>query len=299
MAKHSILTSLMIDKAKATGKRYDLPDGPGGIPGFACRVSERGAKTFSLRYRVKGTHKQKRFPCGEYPTTSLADARVKAREAWELARRGIDPQPDEPDEESPEPDRSTVAAVAADYVARYLKRNTRRWRDAEQMLARDVLPGWGERPIQSIARGDVLDLVDGIVDRGSPVSANRVLSLIKRFLNWAVQRGIVEVNVAAGIKPPHKEKPRERCLSEAEVRAVWQALDQLGYPFGVIGKLLLLTGQRRSEIAGLHWGALDLEGGVLRLAGSATKTGVEHVLPLPNAAVELLRTVPRIDDSPR
>jgi integrase len=299
MLKQRILTSLMVERAKATGKRYDLPDGPGGVPGFACRVSERGIKTFSLRYRVKGTLRQRRLSCGEYLTTSLADARTKAREAFELARRGIDPAPIEPkDETTCGADRNSVAATAADYVERYLKRNTRRWRDAEQTLARDVLPCWGERPIQDIARRDVLDLIDGIVDRGSPVAANRVLSQVKRFFNWLVQRGVINVNVATGIKPPHKEKPRERRLSEAEIRAVWQAFDRIGYPFGVLGKLLLLTGQRRGEIAGLRWADLDLEAGVLRWDGTATKTGVEHLLPLSGAAVALLRTLPRIDDSP-
>ncbi len=137
-----------------------------------------------------------------------------------------------------------------------------------------------------------------MVDRGSPVSANRALSLIKRFLNWAVERGIVEANVAAGIKPPHKEKPRERSLSEAEIKAVWRAFERMGWPFGPLGQLLLLTGQRRGEIAGLRWADLDLEAGVLRLAGTATKTGAEHLLPLSRAAVGLLRTLHRLDNSP-
>ena len=85
----------------------------------------------------------------------------------------------------------TVASMAAEYVERHLKRNTRRWRDAEQMLARDVLPNWGHRPAKDIGRRDVLDLIDGIMDR-SPVSANRVLSLIRRLFNWSMERGIVE-----------------------------------------------------------------------------------------------------------
>ena len=83
--------------------------------------------------------------------------------------------------------------MAAEYVERHLKRNTRRWRDAEQMLARDVLPKWGHRPANDISRRDVLDLTDGILDR-SPVSANRVLSLIRRMYNWGIERGIVETN---------------------------------------------------------------------------------------------------------
>ena len=295
MAKQGILTTLMIEKAKPRpGKRYDLLDGPHGLPGFTCRVSERGVKTFALRYWLKGT--QRRLTLGRWPVLTLAAARAAARAALETAATGVDPATAKV-EAKRERERDSVEAIVGRYVERYLKKETRRWHDAERMFARDVLPIWGGRPIQGIDRRDVLDLVDGISDRGSPVAANRTLSLIKRFLNWAVEDGYVEANVAAGIKARHKETPRERILSETEIRAAWQAFDQLGYPFGVLGQLLLLTGQRRGEMAGLRWDDLDLEAGALHLAGAATKTGVAHVVPLPRAAVALLQGLPRIDGS--
>jgi integrase len=93
----------------------------------------------------------------------------------------------------------------------------------------------------------------------------------------------------------HKEKPRERSLNEGEIKAVWPAFQQQGWPFGPLGQLLLLTCQRRGEIAGLRW--IDLDAGVLRLTGAATKTGAMHMLPLSGAAVEILRALPRIGDS--
>jgi integrase len=302
--KH-ILTQLAIEKAKTRGRRYDLPDGPGGVPGLMLRVSERGVKTFALRFRLRD--EQPRMTLGKHPGMTLAGARTAARDALALVDQGIDPRKAkiiegvvvevDPAAAAAEADRNSVAAVAAEYVERYLKRNTKRWRDAEQMLARDVLPVLGERCIASLTRRDVLDVVDAVVDRGSPVSANRVLSLLKRFLGWAVERGVLGANSAAGVKPPHKERPRERSLSEAELAAVWAAFERMGWPFGPLGKLLLLSGQRRGEIAGLRWSELDVEAGVLRLAGTATKTGVEHLVPLSRAAVEILRGLPKIDDS--
>jgi integrase len=269
------------------------------------RVSERGVKTFALRFRLG--EQQPRMTLGSAAVLSLLEARTAARDALTLVAQGIDPRKAkiiqgvvvkvDPAAAAAEADRNTVAAVAAEYVERYLKRNTRRWRDAEQMLARDVLPALGKRPIASITRRDVLDVVDAVVDRGSPVAANRCLSLIRRFLNWAVGRAIVTTNVAAGIKKPHRETARERSLSADELRCVWPAFTAMGWPFGPLGQLLLLLGQRRGEIAGLRWADLDLEAGVLHLSGIATKTGVEHVLPLSRAAVEILRSLPRIGDS--
>jgi integrase len=295
MLRHPLLTQLAVDRAKARGRRYELPDGPGGVPGFGVRVGEHGAKTFVIRYRVGG--RQRRLKIGSAAIMTLLEARQRARIALAQVEQDLDPAAARL-EERRERERNSVAAVAAEYVAKHLKRNTRRWRDAEQMLARDVLPALGDRPLASITRRDVLDVVDAVVDRGSPVSANRVLSLVKRLLGWAVQRGIVQLNVAAGLKPPHREKPRERALSEAEVRAVWQAFEAMGWPFGSFGELLLLTGQRRGEVAGMRWADLDLERGVWRLPGESNKTGREYLLPLSLAAVEILRALPRIGDGP-
>ena len=293
MANPALLTQLAVDKVKARGERDNRP--VGGVPGLVLRISKDGRKSYSLRYRLGD--KQPRLTLGQHPVMTLAAAKDAAIAALEMASKGDDPVAAKADA-ARERDRNSVAGVAAEYVERHLKRNTRRWRDAEQMLKRDVLPALGSRPITLIKRHDVLDVVDAVVDRGSPVAANRVLTLIKRLLNWAVERGIVESNVAAGIKPPHRETPRERSLSETEIEAVWQAFDQMAYPFGVLGKLLLLTGQRRGEVACLKWADLDLGKGVLRLAGTATKTGVEHLLPLSGAAVEVLHSLPRVGDSP-
>ena len=135
--------------------------------------------------------------------------RRRAQDALALVDRGVDPATVKV-ETKRERERDSVEAIAAEYVERYLKRNTRRWRDAEQMLARDVLPRLGRAArSQSITRRDVLDLVDAISDRGSPVSANRTLSLIKRFLNWAVERGVVEV----------ERRRRDQAAAQGEARA--------------------------------------------------------------------------------
>ncbi len=94
----------------------------------------------------------------------------------------------------------------------------------------------------------------------------------------------------------HKEKPRERSLNEGEIKAVWPAFQQQGWPFGPLGKLLLLTCQRRGEIAGLRWIDLDLSRRPTA-DGGRDQNRRQHMLPLSGAAVEILRALPRIGDS--
>jgi Arm DNA-binding domain len=206
MAQNRILTALMVEKSKARpDRRYDLPDGPGGIPGLALRVSERGVKTFSLRYRVNGK-KMGRITLGQHPMLSLGDARMKAREALALVEQGIDPAEAARAAKAasgPEPDRDRVEAVIEQYAARYLRRNTKRPRDAEQMLRRE-LRQYLDQPLRTITPRDVLELIDGIADRGSPVSANRALDPDQALLR------------VGGRAPDHRDQHRRRTQARAQ-----------------------------------------------------------------------------------
>jgi integrase len=262
-------------------------------PALRLVVQPTGSRSFAVRTRIHGRTVKITLDKRAIGT-DLVKARDAARDLLAKIAAGRDPRA----ERTERKERGTVAEVTADYVERHLKRNTRRWRDAEQMLKRDVLPQWGTRPMASITRRDVLDLVDGVLDRGSPVSANRVLSRIKALFNWAIARSVVEHNPAFGIKEPHREQPREKTLSEAELRAIWGAFNAMGHPFGPLCKLLLLTAQRRGEVAAMRWDQLDFSDAVWRLEASDTKAARAHIVPLAPVAVELLRHLPRVDHSP-
>jgi integrase len=282
MAKR--LTELACERAlPKAGRRLELFDGPGGVPGLALRITPRGVKSWSLMLRVAG--KQRRVTLGRYPELGLADARRAARAALEQADRGIVPG---------RAGKATLASVAASYSERHVKRN--RLRSAtriEQMLAGSILPVLGARPIGSIRRADVLDLADDIAAR-APIMANRVQSLLKRLLAWAVERGELEASPIAGMRPAVREKSRARVLSDAELGAVWRAAGELGWPFGHITRLLILTAARRSEIAGLAWHEIDVDRGLWVKPAARTKAGREHVLPLSEAVLELLAGLPRV-----
>jgi integrase len=292
MAQQRILTALMVEKAKPRpGARYDLPDGPGGIPGLALRVTERGVKTYSLRYRLHIT--MRRVTLGKHPVLSLGDARARAREALRLVEEGKDPAALA--EAEGQAARRTVAAVVAAYVEKRLKPRARRWADVEAMLRRDVVAAWGSRPIAEITKRDVRDLIGAIHARGAPVVANRVLSHLRGLFKWAIRNDYTTANPALDIDRPHDERPRERVLTEAELRAVWAAWGAMGYPFGTLGQLLLLTGQRRGEWAGASWSEIEFGRAVWNLPGSRSKTGAAQLLPLVPQVLAILEAIPRME----
>jgi integrase len=295
MKSSKVLTAIVVEKAKATpGARREIFDGPGGISGFGLRIGESGAKSFILLYRFGG--RVRRLTIGRHPVVSLADARTKARKALERVEHGIDPAAEEADHK--ERGRDTVAAWVEKFIERWAKPRNRTWRPIEQMFGRDVLPRWGERPITSITKRDVLAMLDEIVDRGSPIAANRTLAHVAKFTKWLVDRGVLQVDFAAGVKMPAPERSRTRRLSHDEIAALWAAWDPMGYPFGVIGKVLLLTAQRRGEVASMRWDQLDLRRRVWILEAADTKTEEEHLLPLTDMVIEILAGVPRVDGLP-
>ena len=281
-----ILTQLAVDKAKPRAARYEISDGPGGVPGFALRVGATGDKSYVVRVRVGGV--QRRVLIGNAAVLPLAEARARARKIVDQAREGIDPAPREA------PRRETVAAVVEEYLARHVRRNLRSSAAIERRLKRDIVATWGARPVDSIRRRDVVALADDIADR-APVSANRTLQLAHRFFAWAVKRSIIEVNPASGVDLPHKERGRDRVLGDAELAAAWRAFEDMGWPWGDFGRLLALSAARRAEWAEARWSEIDLERVTWAVPPERHKSGAGLVLPLTPAMVDILAAMPRVD----
>ena len=131
-----------------------------------------------------------------------------------------------------------------------------------------------------LAKSDIRSILDGIVARGAPIHANRVLAYLRRLFNWAVERDIIAVSPAEKIKAPTAERSRDRTLSAAELAAVWNATASLGAPFDAYFQLLILTGQRRNEVAGARWTEFDLERGEWTIPASRAKNGTKHIVHL-------------------
>jgi integrase len=284
--KISELTLRRLKPPKA-GRRLLGPDGV--VPGMRWRHNQDGTFTADLRPRIDG--RQVPIIVGHHPQVGLAEIRKRAWQIKEELRQGIDPRHREL-----EPKRYTVTEVVEKFIERKIK-PAKRWREVEAMLQRDLVAAWGDRPIASITERHALDLIEEI-ERRAPVVANRNVRLLKRLGAWAVKAKYLQANSFADLERVHKEQPRQRWLTEDEIGKVWPAFEQMGYPFGTIGQLLLLLGARRGEVASMKWAQLDLQRGLWRLPPMATKTNAEHLVPLPPLAVEILRQIPRIDGSP-
>ena len=193
----------------------------------------------------------------------------------------------------------TVEVVVKRFVELHCRRvnRPRTVEGTQQLLDLHVLPRWRRRLIKDITRRNVLDLLDGLVESGRPLAANRVLAAIRKLFNWAMARDIIASSPCAGVKPPSAENVRDRVLSDAELRGIWLAADKLDGPFAALTKLLLLTGQRRDEVARMTWSEVDLNSRLWTLPKERSKNGKPHDIPLSKPAVEILELLPRIGDT--
>ncbi|WP_425416969.1 tyrosine-type recombinase/integrase [Oricola indica] len=286
MQKSAALTDALVRNAKPeVDRQFEIWDGR--VSGFGLRVSPSGTKAFVLVYRHAG--RPKRMTLGRYPDLSLAEARSRAFEAKGMIASGIDPKPAKPVEESRD---HSFVSVVGDFIERHAKRKTRSWQQTEQILHREFVSVLGKQSIEEIEKRDVARILDGIVDRGSPSAANHAFRIIRKFFNWCVEQGLVDVSPVMGLKPPAKSVDRDRVLSDNEVARIWIASDQVPYPYGTIVKLLLLTGQRRDEVVSMRRDELDLDNAHWTIAAERTKNGKPNEVPLSPQAVQLLRDAP-------
>jgi integrase len=191
--------------------------------------------------------------------------------------------------------------VAVDYLERYVRPNSREstYKEAKRDLERDALRKWRSRPVASISRRDVIDLIDGIVERGAGVQANRTLTRLRALFDWAIDKERLAILPADRMKQPTQERARDRVLSDDELRWLWQACDVVGSPFGPLVRLLVLTAQRRDEVASMTWSEISLDRRVWIIPRHKAKNDCEHEVQLSDfAVIELrrLRSLPRIGD---
>lgn len=284
------LTTKAIESLKPDpDKRLEMPDP--ALAGLYLIVQPTGVKSWALRYRFDG--KPAKLTLGRWPVMGVADARVAATASLDVLDHGRNPADEKKATAAAtvQTDRDKVAAVIDLFLKRHASHN-RRGDDVAAMFRREVLAKWGARNIQSITKRDVIDVLDVIVDRGSPVTSNRLRAHLNTLFNWAKGRDIIQANPLDGIKPPAPEKARDRVLTNDEIRLFWQATGGMEYPFGPLYRALLLTGQRLREVAEMTW--REVEGGIWTLPASRSKNGDEHTVPLSPEVVDILQSLPKV-----
>ena len=307
-ARHQPLTDRGIRALVPRDTPTDLRDG--GLRGLIVTVLPSGRRQFSVRYRFRGT--QRRFILGDYPDVTLAEARKRARRAQAAIDDGHDPAGDRRTAKAPRTD--LVSALVEHYLAKHARTFKRSADEDERILTVNVLPYWRDRSVRDLTRRDVRALVERVVDRGSPIMANRTLADVRTMLNFAVDHDWIDANPASRIKKPAPEFSRDRVLSEDELRRLWRLLERLpttaerpapgrkgtsGDPddpicpvsprLAALVKVRLLLAQRGGETARMRWRDLDLEAGWWTIPATDTKNGEPHRVPLTVDAAALIR----------
>lgn len=261
--------------------------------GFGLRVTRDGRKSWFVKYRVGG--RRPRVTFGTYPVLSLADARTEATRILRDAVLGVDAAAVRREERATE----TFRQLATTYLEQYAKLNKKSWQEDERILNHDILPVLGNVKAKEIRRRDVVELLAKIAARPAPVLANRVLALLSKMFNFAIEHDIVENSPCHGVKKPAKERPRERVLSGDELRSLWTEIATMSPVMRGLFQLMVMTAQRGYEVRSMRKDELDLTAGWWTIPGEKTKNGLTHRVPLPAQTMQLVRKMIALSgDSP-
>lgn len=310
MAK-SVLTQKKLEAiaksaaAKGYTVRTEIPDA--GQPGLYLVVQPSGSMSWAFRYRHAGRPRKMTigpFVLGEDATFTLAKAREAAQEASRIASDGRDPAEVREEEKAPEPEPvkvDLVGDVLDEFVKRHVKKKNRESTQTNTIsfIDKRIRPEWKDRDIRTITKRDVVKLLDDIADSGAPETAARVRAILSKFFNWAVDRDIVDSSPVPKGSTAKQGASRERVLTDHEVRLVWLACEKVGWPFGPLVKLLLLTAQRRNEVAHAPRSEFELGGNnqLWTIPPERSKNGKEHLVPLTSLVQEVISGLPKVGDT--
>lgn len=307
MPQHSFnpqwIERLRYDPAKAPPSgRMEIEDTY--CPGLLLRVTPRGVKTFSVIYRVPGeggvnasgrllAGPQHRITLGPTPPLSLSAARERAREHLRAASEGRDPRPLLREQHLVK-HTNTFESALKTFMEREIKPKVSAWRNVERTLQQHIEPHWATTPVRDIRRSDVHERLDALVEAGTIGAAREVRKHLSRFFNWAVDREIISHNPVLGLRrgdlEPNEEAGRE--LNDAELRAVWHASKEIGYPFGTLFQLLMLTGQRRGEWAEAKRSEINADSQWLEVPRARFKGRRDHIVPLVPSVWDMVKSLP-------
>jgi len=285
------MTAAALKRLKPKDKRYDTSLDERGL---WARVYPSGR--IAIQYLYLAGNVRRRISIGYYPDMSIeALKRVYLRERA-IRSEGRDPQRerlDKRDRQALEAQKAKLAKTVADlgrqFVEGYSKREKRAQsaREDQRILEREVIPTIGKLAIEAVERRQLAELVNKITRRGSPVMANRVRAFLSKLFNYAIDNGLLEVSPAVRL-PANKESYRQRVLSDNELRAFWPAIDTLSNPVHQAAvRILLLTGQRRSEVARLARD--EINGEWWTIPEGRAKNGVAHRVPLSSLACKSIK----------
>lgn len=274
------------------------------VPGLVLRVTTSGVKSFSVIYKVPGeggvsgtgrllVGRQHRITIGQYPLLGLAQAREKARELLGTVSEGRDPRPERRAANELR-HTNTVETVAKRFIEQDAKRTVASWQNIQRVLDLHVIPRLGATPIRDVRRSDVHELLDELVSADKVGTAREVRKHLSRLFNWAVDRELLTDSPVHGLRRGDLDPNADagRALTNDELRHIWKAAGDLGYPFGPWYQLLILTGRRRDEWAAARRSEIDATNRLHDLPKDRHKSRRGHVLPMSDPAWAIIDALP-------
>lgn len=249
--------------------------------GFGVRVTAKGARSFILNYSLRG--REYRYTIGQYPEWKALAAVRYARELRQRIDKGENPLDDKKPVEVPKV--KTVSEVLDDFVTRYVLNKERPLKSAGNYTSafdRHVRPRIGTRDIYELRRPHVAKLLDEVEDHAGPVAADRTRAYLHKALAWYAERDeAFNLSMAIGkakARANATERARDRVLADAELQVIWSCLDTAG-TFGALVKTLLLTAQRRDEVANMTRDEIAADG-IWTIPAERYKTKRPNHVPL-------------------
>jgi integrase len=287
------LTDTFVRSRKANSKRIEYYDQhlienndlkAMGVKGLLLRVTKAGNKYWYYSYWYDG--QSKRYKIGDYPNVGISDARDKAKQLADQVNDGIDPQAEKnakKNKAKPKKFEYLVNQFKKKHLPT-LKESTQR--TYTERIDGEMIPAFKGMAIQNISRGVIIELLEEILERGSPYQSNRVRAILSSMFSFGVQREIAEYNPVKTIKPLGNEEKRERVLDEDEIKELWEGFGRLPEPTGSLFKVLLTLGQRLGETRRMRWD--NIEEDVWTIPKENTKANRKHFMPLTPTAKQII-----------
>ena len=266
------------------------------LPGFGIRkfapneMRPNGFASYFVKFNVG--RQQRRKTLGKVLRGNLRAMRLEASTILAKARLGTDVVAEA--RAAAAKNTVTLGEVVPKYLeARVTELRPRSYSETKRYLERSWL-SLHEHPIDAITRQQVVSVVDDVERDSGKVTADRARVALSGLFGWAIDRGYLDSNPTLHIRSRAQNGARQRVLSEAEIVEVWKACDPED-DFGRIVRLLILTGQRRSEVGDLSWSEIDLDKRQIDLPAHRTKNARPHIVPLGDEALSILKGIVRED----
>jgi integrase len=280
------LTHRSIEAMGVQGAPYRVPDAK--CPGLAIRVAADGSKTFDCAYRVKGGG-TKRPSLGAFPDVSLEAARERAHQLKKAARAGVDLLADEKAAAIEKARRLTVGALIEKYCQKVVRGRLRTAKEIESRLKRALKPKL-ETVAENIKRRDLRELFDEAAEAGHEREAEKRRQTVGAMFRWALSQDFLDIDPTAGLKAYDAGTPRDRVLSNDEIRKLWNWLETDTFPsaHADVMRMQILLGARCGEVAGMKAEEIDTSTWLWTLPPARSKNGKERVTPLVGLAREIV-----------